>query len=45
MSVMVVLYECYYMSSPVDADGKAVQGYRKRMFELWKDQGYGMSEQ
>ena len=41
----VAVMECYYMSGPVDADGKAVRGYRKRMFQLWKDRGYGMSEQ
>ena len=32
------------MSGPVDADGKALRGYRKRMFQLWKDRGYVMFE-
>uniref|UniRef100_A0A1X7VY57 Uncharacterized protein n=1 Tax=Amphimedon queenslandica TaxID=400682 RepID=A0A1X7VY57_AMPQE len=33
------------MSGPVNADRKAERGSRRKCSELWKDRGYGMSEQ
>lgn len=33
----IVAMECYYLSRPVDEEGKPVRGYR-RMFSMWKEQ-------
>ena len=30
--------ECYFLSRPVDKEGKPVRGYRRRMHNIWKDQ-------
>ena len=32
--------ECYFLSRPVDKEGKSVRGYRRRMYNIWKEQ-YG----
>ena len=29
--------ECYFLSRPVDEEGKPVKGYRRRMHSIWKD--------
>ena len=31
--------ECYYRSNPVDENGKPIRGYRRRMFNIWKERG------
>uniref|UniRef100_A0A1X7SGB9 Uncharacterized protein n=1 Tax=Amphimedon queenslandica TaxID=400682 RepID=A0A1X7SGB9_AMPQE len=43
----VAAMECYYLSNPVDNNGRSVRGYRKRMYESWKVRGgyLGISEQ
>ena len=30
--------ECYFLSRPVDEEGKPVTGYRRRMHNIWKEQ-------
>ena len=38
--------ECYFLSRPVDKDGKPVRGYRRRMHNIWKERyGTEMTEQ
>ena len=32
--------ECYFLSMPVDEEGKPVRGYRRRMHNIWKER-YG----
>ena len=32
--------ECYFLSRPVEEEGKPVRGYRRRMHNIWKEQ-YG----
>ena len=32
--------ECYFLSRPVDEEGKPVTGYRRRMHNIWKER-YG----
>ena len=29
--------ECYFLSRPVDEEGKPVRGYRRRMHNIWKE--------
>ena len=29
--------ECYFLSRPVDEEGKPVRGYRRRMYNIWKE--------
>jgi len=31
--------ECYFLSNPLDKNGRPVRGYRQRMHRLWKDSG------
>ena len=31
--------ECYFLSDPVNEDGKPIRGYRQRMHRVWKDRG------
>ena len=31
---------CYFLSRPADEEGKLVRGYRRRMYNIWKEQ-YG----
>ena len=38
--------ECYFLSRPVDKDGKPVRGYSRRMQTIWKgQQGTEITEQ
>ena len=30
--------ECYFLSRPVDEEGKPVKGYKRRMHNIWKEQ-------
>ena len=30
--------ECYFLSRPVDEEGKPVRGYRRRIHNNWKEQ-------
>ena len=32
--------KCYFLSRPVDEEGKPVRGYKKRMHNIWKER-YG----
>ena len=32
--------ECYFLSKPVDTEGKPVRGYRRRIHNIWKER-YG----
>ena len=31
-----VVMECYFLSRPVDEEGKPIRGYRRRMHNIWK---------
>ena len=33
----VAVMECYFLSKPVDEEGKPFRGYRKRMHVIWKE--------
>ena len=33
----VAVMECYFLSKPTDENGRPVQGYRKRMHNIWKE--------
>ena len=35
----IAVMECYYRSNPVDENGKSLRGYRRRMFNIWKERG------
>ena len=35
-----VVMECYFLSRPVDEEGKPVRGYRRRICNIWKER-YG----
>ena len=35
------LMECYFLSKPVDEEGKPVRGYRRRLHNIWKER-YGI---
>jgi len=35
----VKVMECYFLSNPLDKNGRPVRGYRQRMHRLWKDSG------
>ena len=38
--------ECYYISNPVDDNGKPVRGYRRRIHSIWKErQSFNITEQ
>ena len=42
----VVVMECYFLSNPVDEDGKPIRGYRQRMHRAWNERGmFEISEQ
>ena len=30
--------ECYFLSRPLEEEGKPVRGYRRRMHNIWKEQ-------
>ena len=34
-----VVMECYFLSNPVDENGKPIRGYRQRMHRAWKEKG------
>ena len=33
----LAVMECYFLSNPKDENGKPIQGYRKRMHNIWKE--------
>ena len=35
----IAVMECYYLSKPVDENGRPVRGYRQRMHAVWKERG------
>ena len=35
-----IVMECYFLSRPVDEEGKPIRGYRRRMHNIWKER-YG----
>ena len=38
--------ECYFLSRPVDEEGKPVRGYRRRTHNIWKERhGTEITEQ
>ena len=38
--------ECYFLSRPVDEEGKPVRGYRRRIHNIWKERhGTEITEQ
>ena len=42
----IAVMECYYLSNPVDDNGKPVRGYRQRMHSFWKErQSFNITEQ
>ena len=42
----VIVMECYYLSKPVNEEGKPVRGYRRRMHGIWKERGlFNVTEQ
>ena len=42
----IAVMECYYLSNPVDDNGKPVRGYRRRMHSFWKErQSFNITEQ
>ena len=34
-----VVMECYFRSKPVDENGVPIRGYRRRMFQEWRNRG------
>ena len=36
-SMNVAVMECYFLSKPVDEEGKPVRGYRRRMHNIWNE--------
>ena len=34
----VAVMECYFLSTPVDENGKPIRGYRRRMHNIWEGQ-------
>ena len=36
-SMNVAVMECYFLSKPVDEEGKPVRGYRRRMQNIWNE--------
>ena len=42
----VDIVECYFLTEPVDESGKPIRGYRRRMYNTWKErQGFNITEQ
>ena len=42
----IAVMECYFLSRPVNEEGKPVRGYRRRMYNIWKEQcGTEITEQ
>ena len=42
----VAVTECYFLSTPVDENGKPIRGYRRRMHNIWKErQSLNITEQ
>ena len=35
--VNVAVMECYFLSKPMDEDGKPLRGYGRRMHAIWKE--------
>ena len=35
----IAVMECYYLSKPVNENGRPVRGYRQRMHAVWKERG------
>ena len=43
--INIAVMECYYLSNPVDDNGKPVRGYRRRMHSIWKErQSFNITE-
>ena len=41
-----VVMECYYLSKPVDENGRPVRGYRRRFYNFWRERDiFPVSEQ
>ena len=32
----IAVMECYFLSKPMDEEGKPLRGYRRRMHAIWK---------
>ena len=42
----VAVMECYFLSDPVDINGRPIRGYRQRMHQIWQERGmFTISEQ
>ena len=42
----VAVMECYFLSRPFDEEGKPIRGFRKRIYNIWKErQGLKVTEQ
>ena len=37
MSLNTAVMECYFLSSPIDEEGKPVRGCRRRIHNIWKE--------
>ena len=35
--VNIAVVECYFLSKPMDEEGKPLRGYRRRMHAIWKE--------
>ncbi|XP_065051764.1 uncharacterized protein LOC135681303 [Rhopilema esculentum] len=45
-SMNVAVMECYFLSKPVNDDGKPVRGYRRRMHNIWRERhSFNLTEQ
>ena len=33
----IAVMECYFLSNPVDEDGKPIRGHRRRMHSIWNE--------
>ena len=36
-TLKAAVMECYFLSRPVDEEGKPARGYRRRMHNIWKE--------
>ena len=42
----VAVMECYFLSNPINENGRPVRGYRQRMHRIWRERGlFQISEQ
>ena len=45
-SMNVAVMECYFLSKPLNDDGKPVRGYRRRMHNIWRERhSFNVTEQ